>query len=120
MTLFILGFIFFQIFIILVIVFFLRRALQNTLIESAIHEFEVTFAHDLDPDLSEIEVIVFSHLKPSSAERIRQAASRKLRKTVKLSIKQDKAIRGGLILKFGNKTIDSSLNNRLKECGWAK
>lgn len=120
MILFIIGFVFFQLFVIMVIAYFLRRALQNNLVEIAIHQFEVSFAHELDPDIDEIEVIVFTRLKHSFEERIRQAASRKFKKTVKLSIKQDKAIKGGLILKIGDKIIDSSLYTRLKECGWAK
>ena len=120
MIIFIIGFLIFQAFIILVIMFFLRLALQNNLIEIAIHEFEMMFAHNLDPAINEIEVITFAQLKPSLQDRIRQAANKKFRRTIKLSIKQDRGIKGGLIIKFGNKTIDASLINRLRECGWAK
>ena len=120
MIIFILEFLAFQAFVILVIVFFLRRALHNNLVESAIHEFEVMFAHDLDPSIDEVEVICCSHLKSSLQDRILQAANRKLKKTIKLSLKQDRSMKGGLVIILGTKTIDASLINRLRESGWAK
>ena len=117
---FILGFVVFQGVIILIIVFFLRMALQKNLVEFAIHQFETMFGHTLDPDLDEIEVITFSPLKRSLQDRLQQAANKKLGKNVKLSIRQDRNIKGGLIIKCGKKSIDTSLLNRLKESGWAK
>ena len=114
------GFMVLQVFVFMAIFYFLKHSLQKNLVEMAIHQFEMLLPHDLDPAINEIKVVAFSPLSLSLQERLRHSAIKKLRKEVRVSVMQDKGIKGGLIIKCGSKIIDTSLINRLKECGWAK
>ena len=120
MTFIIMSFVVVQVVIFLVVVYFLKKALHQNLINMAIHQFEVMFAHQLDPAINKIEVMCFSQLPSGVKERIQQAVIKKFKKPVEVVFSMDKLIKGGMIIRVGKTTIDASLASRLKESGWAK
>ena len=109
-----------QILAFLIIAFVLMKILDHQLTESAVHRFEVMFAKELDGNLQEIVVVVCSKMSARTHNRIQSAAFKKLGREIPLTIQQDKHIRGGLIIKLNQLTLDYSLMNRLRDSGLVK
>ena len=109
-----------QILVFSIIAFVLMKILDRQLTESAVHRFEVMFAKELDGNLEEIVVVVCSKISARARGRIQSAAFKKLGREIPLTIRQDKHMRGGLIIRLNQLTLDYSLMNRLRDSGLVK
>ena len=109
-----------QILAFLIIAFVLLKILDRQLTESAVHQFEVMFAKELDGSLEEIVVVVCNKISVRTHNRIQSAAFKKFGREIPLTIRQDTHMRGGLIIKLNQLTLDYSLMNRLRDSGLVK
>ena len=66
-----------------------------------------------DSDEIEVEVISASNLTEKQLNNIKQALSKKLKKTITLSTKVNPKILGGLIIRHESKMVDGSLKTQL-------
>ena len=112
--------VFLQIIVISIIIFVLIKILDYQLRESAVHQFEVMFAKELDFNLKEIVVVVCKTLSPRIKTRIQTAVSKKLGREIPLIIKQNKNIKGGLIIQLNELILDYSLIGRLRDGGFVR
>jgi len=109
-----------QIGVISLIVFILKKILDRQLIEAAIHSIEVLDKNLIDCDLAALAVTTYEHLSPVAQSRLLSALNKKINKTVRLDIVQDKTIKGGMIIQIKERSFDYSLLARLKEGGFLK
>lgn len=109
-----------QIVVISIIVFILKKVLDQQLIESAIHKLEVMDANRIGQDLIELNVITYEILDEKDRKRISDALYKKTNRHITLAVAQDKKIKGGIIIKLKNTTINHSLLSRLQESGMVK
>ena len=110
----------FQVVIIGLIVFFLRRSLLAGLQEEAVHQFEVLYGKELPADLGEIEIVTRGGLSQAFRDRIELSVSRKLSRPIPIRVIKDPLFKGGLIIRAGTKVIDGSLVSKLEEGGILK
>ena len=99
------------------IIFVLKRLLDRQLIETAIHKVETLNPNKIDPQCDEVDLIVFAELDKENQERIIHAFDSKIAKRVKLNVSKDRSLKGGMIIKFKDQTIDHSVAGRLRETG---
>ena len=112
--------IFLQLVVFSVIVFVLIKILNRHLSESAVHQFELLFSKEVDPALDEVTVVVCKNISPKTVHRIERSVFKKFKKELPIVVHQDKKIKGGMIIKLNDRTIDCSLVTRLRESGWIK
>ncbi len=110
----------FQIIVIGIIVFILGFLLNHSLMESAVHRFEVMFASEFDPQLPEVVVVVANQCPSKMLERIERSAAKKRGQPVKVTIRREPRIKGGMIILLNQKLIDFSLLKKLQESGFVK
>ena len=107
--------------VLIVIIFIvLLKTLNRHLTESALHQLELVFSKEIDPNLREIVVISHKDFSVQAKERIERAAFKRFGKNVSLVIQNDPRIKGGMIIKLNGLTIDCSLASRLKDGGFVK
>ena len=109
-----------QLFLSAIIFTVLLKILNRHLTESALHQLELFFPKEIDPKILEIVVIIPKVLSARAKERIEQAASKRFGKDVSLVIQNDPRIKGGMMIKLNDFTIDCSLASRLKDSGFVK
>ncbi len=117
---FIVGVLVLQIVIIVIIFVVLLKILNRHLTESALHQFELLFSEKIDPKIQEIVVVIPQDLSLEAKERIEQAAFKKFSRNVSLVVQNDPRIKGGMIIKLNDFSIDCSLASRLKDSGFVK
>ena len=107
--------------VLLVIIFaVLLKVLNRHLTESALQQLELLFSKEIDPNLREIVVVIPKDLSARARERIEQAAFKRFSKNISLVVQNDPQIKGGMIIKSNDFTIDCSLISRLKDSGFVK
>ncbi|MGH8657120.1 MAG: F0F1 ATP synthase subunit delta [Gammaproteobacteria bacterium] len=67
----------------------------------------------------DVEVTSAFALKPEETDKIAQAVTQRLGKTVKLSTRVDRQLIGGAVVRVGDLVIDASLRGRLNQLGHA-
>ena len=102
---------------IILTVFILKKILDRQLTEAAIHSVEALDKNLIDKDLAALSITTYELLSAAAQNRLLNALNKKINKTVRLDIVQDKKIKGGIIIKLKNGNIDYSLISRLKESG---
>lgn len=107
-----------QLVIIVIIFVVLLKVLNRHLAESALRQLELLFSKEIDPKIQEIIVVIPKDLSAKARERIEQAAFQKFSRNVSLVIQNDPRIKGGMIIKLNDFTIDCSLASRLKDSGF--
>ena len=100
-----------------IIIFVLKKVLDNILIENAVKQFEVLNPKEISQNLKEVIILVYKELKTAVKERIQQAAIKKLPGNVPIVFRIDKSIKGGIIINLEKVLIDGSLITRLRESG---
>ncbi len=112
------GIIIIQIIVMLVIIIVLWRVLNRQLVELAIEKFELFSKDGWTQEQNQLEVIVASNIDKVFEQKLVKAVQKKLNKPVSIAVKQDRSIKGGMIMYLKNGTvIDYSLRSRLKESG---
>ena len=64
-------------------------------------------------DTTDVTVTTAVAMSPEQKERLRDALSRKLHKTIRITERIDRRILGGVIVKYGDTRIDNSVKYRL-------
>lgn len=103
-----------------IIIFILKKILDNQLRESALHQIETLRSDALDTQITEVAVISFREFDEASQKRVRDALAKKIQKDITIKIRNEKAMMGGVIIQFKGHLIDCSLLSRLKEGGFLK
>ncbi len=111
---------FFQIIIISVVVFILKKILEKQLVDIAIQKLDTMPLNEFDSDSSKVVVVSYGHLKGSLKNKITQIVTRKINKSASVIVQRDSRLWGGVIIKWNKGTIDLSLISRLKEGGLVK
>ena len=106
-----------QIVVFAVIIFILKNILDGILIDVAIKKLEVMRPEELGLNLTQVEVTTHNTLRDVHKNKITYLLSRKCNKQISLVTKVDPRIKGGMIIKLLNSTIDCSLVTRLRESG---
>lgn|SRR3989338_624852 len=101
-------------------VFILKKILDRQLTEAAIHSVEALDKNLIDKDLAALSITTYELLSAAAQNRLLNALNKKINKTVRLDIVQDKKIKGGMIIRIQERLFDYSLHNRLKEGGFLK
>lgn len=114
------GILGFQLVIVIVILGVLLKILNRHLTESALRQFELFFLKETDPKIQEIVVVTPGNISAQAKGRIEKAAFKKFSPNVSLVLQNDPQIKGGMIIKAGNFSIDCSLASRLKDSGFVK
>ncbi|HOW34796.1 MAG TPA: F0F1 ATP synthase subunit delta [Candidatus Omnitrophota bacterium] len=114
---FILMIFLFQVVLALVIVWILKVLLNRQLIEITVRSFEMADSSCLEQDTNEITVIAYGKISEDIKQRISDAFYKKTRRTANLIVMQDKAIKGGIVIKQKKIIADGSLHDRLKRSG---
>lgn len=109
-----------QLLSLIIVIFILKKILDNCLINLAIQKFESLHREDLEPSLSGVIVIVRKKLGNKERQRLSAAAYKKFNRPMDVLVRTDKSILGGAIIKGGRSPIDLSLITRLKEGGFFK
>ena len=100
-----------------IVVFILLKVLDKILIDTAIKKIEILKADSVDQSLKDIGVVTFGPLSEAVQQRILDALFKKLQRTTRLVITQDKTLKAGIIIKLNTVVIDYSLMGRLREGG---
>lgn len=79
---------------------------------ASINEFYQKLA-DEHEGIAHASVISAAELSEEAVEKIREALSQKTGKTVKLQVKQDAALIGGIVTKIGDLVFDGSIQTQL-------
>jgi len=108
-----------QIIVIIIVVSVLRKLFHRQLVDSAIHEFEVAYKLQISNRPLVIQVVFPKALDQKMKDRLVQIAKHKFGENIKFDYAIDPLMRGGLIIKYSDKTIDHSVRSRLKQSGLA-
>ena len=100
--------------------FILKKILDRQLIEAAIHSIEALDRNLIDKDIAALSIITYENLNAIAQNRLLSALNKKINKTVRLDIVQDKKIKGGMIIRLKERSFDYSLLSRLKQGGFIK
>jgi len=106
-----------QIIVIGLIIFFLKRRLDKQLIELAVQKFGMLSPENVSPEQKDVVVITFRKLSEETRGKLLSTGHKRLDRMFNLIAKEDKAIKGGMIIKFKDFSIDYSLASRLKDSG---
>jgi len=106
-----------QIVVIGLIIFFLKGRLDKQLVDLAVQKFGMLSPENVSPEQKDVLVITFRKLSEETRGKLLRAGYKGLNRVFNFIVKEDKAIRGGMIIKFSDFSIDYSLASRLKESG---
>lgn len=106
-----------QLILIAAIVFILKKILDKFLVDDALTRIEALQPDSIDKDLKDVVVMTYRDLNAKTQKRISDAFYRKTNKIVPLLVQKDRNLKGGLIIKMKDNTIDCSLITRLKQSG---
>ena len=110
----------FQLIVISIIVFILKKVLEGQLIDLAVRKLDTMPLNEFDQDSYEVTVTAYAKLKNTIKEKIAQIITRKINKPAIVVVQHDKKLWGGLIIRWNKGVIDFSLISRLKEGGLVK
>ena len=100
-----------------IVVVILKKALDKMLIETAIRQLEIFKVEEFGEGLSEVIVMTHKKIKELDYNKIALILYRRLHKRVNVVNQIVPDLRGGMIIKVKNITIDYSLKKKLKESG---
>lgn len=106
-----------QLIVIALIIFALKKRLDRQLVELAIQKFELLSAGHIGPEEKDVVVVTTRKLEDGARRQLLNIGIKKVHRTLNFVAREDKAIKGGMIIKFKNFSIDYSLASRLKESG---
>jgi len=106
-----------QIVVIATIIFFLKKRLDKQLVELAVQKFGMLSPENVGPEQKDVLVITFRKLSEEIRGKLLGMGQKRLNRMLNLIVKEDKAIKGGMVIKFKDFSIDYSLASRLKESG---
>ena len=109
-----------QIVVAAIVIVVLYKLLNKILIDTAIHKIETLSKNEIDQTLKDVQITAYAPLNEAVQQRILDAIFKKLERTTRLLISQDKKIRGGIIIKLNTIIVDCSLASRLKDAGIVK
>lgn len=109
-----LGVIIVQLIVIIFGVFILKFVLNNMLVDLAVRHIEVWKVSDAK-NIDRIMIMTQKPLKQIYVKRVQQALKRAFAENVHIEYKVQKALLGGAILCIGEKIIDCSLKDRLRQ-----
>ena len=96
-----------------IIFFVLRKILDRELVELALERFDRYKPEDELKSVKEIYVITYKPLSQLVNTRLSQLVNKKFQQA-RLVLKEEKRIKGGMVVQIGSYTIDMSLLSRLK------
>ncbi len=106
-----------QIGIAIIIVFVLKKMLDNILVESALKRLDVLRLGEGADSPDEVTVITHKTIKTVNLRAIQRLVRRKWGPSVGIKECIDKRLKGGIVIKAESFCIDCSLMGRLKEGG---
>ena len=98
-----------------IVIFVLKKILDHQLVELALKKFGNCQLNAEDQKLNGIIVLATSVLKPAIQTRLNQIVEKKFKRPMQLFVKEDKTLRGGIVIKLNSVVIDYSLTGRLRE-----
>ena len=107
-VIFILG----QIAVAAIVIFFLKKKLDNILIDLAIRQLEL---YRGEKAIKVATVVTHKNLNPQYQEHLRRIVAKQLGESAVLSYQTDKSLLGGIIIKLGDQIMDYSLRDRLRQ-----
>lgn len=107
----------FQVVLVFVIVWILKVLLNRQLIEMTVRSFETADSSCLEQDTNEMTIVTYGKLSEDVKQRISDAFYKKTRRTANLIVMQDRAIKGGIVIRQKKIIADGSLRDRLKRSG---
>lgn len=103
---------FLQVVTALIVVFFLNRHLNNELIKLATESFETLRIKGDSAQIKDILVTSANDLDPQIISRVKSIAYKRF-KEIPISFGINPALKGGLVIIFGDEVIDCSIKTRL-------
>ena len=97
-----------------IVVFILKKILDNILIDSAIRQLELC-NQGKKSSIDALTVISYQNLNTKNQERITRAALKQFGETAKPAFTIDRSLLGGMVIKVGSRIIDCSLKDRLRQ-----
>ena len=107
----------FQFFVAVIVIFILKKILNHQLTNLAVKKFEYV---KLDADESKLEMLTLiasGKISLMIQAKIAQLCVKKFDHPIKIILKTDKTLKGGLVIQLKKTVIDYSLIGRLKEGG---
>lgn len=106
-----------QIFLASIVIFALRKVLNNMLIDLAIRHFGLWMQRQQAHGQPAEKIVIISHkpLKPKYREKILKIMARYSGQIIQPAFEMDKSILGGLVIKGTGDAFDFSLKSRLNE-----
>lgn len=100
-----------------VIVFILKKILDNMLIDLASRHFDLWMHRQQTQDHPAEKISFISHkpLKPKNKEKFLKIMTKYSKQKIQPVFERDKSILGGVIIKGSNDILDFSLKTRLEE-----
>jgi F0F1-type ATP synthase delta subunit len=103
-----------QLIIAAIVVFVLKKKLDQILIDLAVRQAEVTESQR-KAGAQVVTVVTHKSLIAKDQDPISRRLVKSFRTPVTVSFLSDPSIMGGVIIKFGNEVIDCSLRERLRQ-----
>ncbi len=104
-----------QIVVITIIVFILKKILEQQLIDMVIRQYEFGQFEQLKPSIHQVEVISYKPLNQNNKKRIIDATVKHFGGSMKLIFEIDKRILGGMVIQVASKVFNGSLRDRLRQ-----
>jgi len=101
----------------------MKKALSSLVIDSIDDELVAEFITNLEATdmrvisdtISEVEVDSARKITPDLAQKIQDELNKKLGREIKLKFREDAALLGGVLLRFGSLVVDDTLVEHLRE-----
>jgi F0F1-type ATP synthase delta subunit len=107
----------FQFFVAAIVIFVLKKILNHQLEELAVKKFEYLKLDADEEKLEALTLIASGTIPLAIQKKVEHLCTKKFGHPLKLILKTDKNLKGGLIIQLKKTVIDYSLIGRLKEGG---
>lgn len=93
-----------------------QTAAHEQLVEEFLKELQDTDMSML-ANVTKVDLVAATKISDATLERVKKVVKEKLKHDVEIVVKEEKAIVGGIVMKFGSLQIDDSLKERLNSAG---
>ena len=93
----------------------IQGQINEQLVQEFLADLEQADFGKINKDLARVEVVTGQPLNEETKKIIKKILDGKLGRAIEVDLKEDRAILGGLLLKFGTMVVDGTLAEHLKE-----
>lgn len=92
-----------------------QAQMNEQLVQEFMADLEQADLGKVGKDLSQVEVLTARALSDDAKKNIKKVLDNKLGHAVTVDVKEDRALLGGIVLKFGTMVVEASLAERIRE-----